>query len=77
MLKNVFAFKQVTLSAATLDVHATTRHHYALEVAQKPPAFAGLDVHQKPYMKVATIQVTATALRATILGVGAAKVAIQ
>jgi hypothetical protein len=65
------------MSAATLDVHAITHQHYALEVVQKPPAFAGLDVHQKPYMKVATIQVTATALRATILGVGAQAAAIH
>jgi hypothetical protein len=77
MLKNVFAFKQATMSAATLVVHATTHQHYALEVVQKLHVSAGMDVHQKLYTKADTIQVTATALRATIHGVGAAKAAIQ
>jgi hypothetical protein len=60
-----------------LDVLATTRQHYALEVAQKPPAFAGLDVHQRPYTKADIIQATATALRATIHGVGVQAAVIQ
>jgi hypothetical protein len=65
------------MSAAILDVHATTHQHYATEVVQKLHVFAGLDVHQKLYTKADIIQATATATKATIHGVGAAKVAIQ
>ena len=61
----------------TLVVHATTRQHYALEVVQKHHAYAGMDAHQRPYMKADTIQVTATAIKATIHGVGAAKAVTQ
>jgi hypothetical protein len=65
------------MSAATLDVHAITHQHYALEVVQKHHVYAGMDVRQKPYTKADIIQVTATALRATIHGVGAQAAAIQ
>jgi hypothetical protein len=65
------------MSAATLDVHATTHQHYALEGVQKHHVYAGMDAHQRPYMKADTIQVTATALKATIHGVGVQAVAIQ
>jgi hypothetical protein len=65
------------MSAVILDVHATTHQHYALEVVQKPPAYVGMDVLQRPYTKADTIQVTATALRATIHGVGVQAAAIQ
>ena len=61
----------------TLVVHATTRQHYALEVVQKHRVSAGMDAHQKHYMKVAITQVTATAIKATIHGVGAAKAVTQ
>jgi hypothetical protein len=62
--------------ADTLDVHATTLQHCALEDVRKPAVFAGTDVHQKLYTKADTIQAIATATKATIHGVGAAKVAI-
>ena len=65
------------MSAVILDVHATTHQHCALEVVQKPPACAGMDAHPRPCMKADTIQVTATALKATIHGVGVQAVAIQ
>ena len=65
------------MSADILEEAAITHHHYALEVAQKPPAYAGLDAHQRPYTKADIIQVTATATKVTIRGVGAAKAAIQ
>jgi hypothetical protein len=61
----------------TSDVHATTHQHYALEVVQKHHVYAGMDAHQRRYTKAATIQVTATALRATIHGVGVQAVATQ
>jgi hypothetical protein len=60
-----------------LAVHATTHQHYALEVVQKPAVFAGMDAHQRRYTKVDTGQVIATALKATIHGVGVQVVAIQ
>jgi hypothetical protein len=63
--------------AVTLDVHAITHQHCALEVVQKHHAYAGMDVHRKPYTKADIIQETATALKATIHGVGAQAVAIQ
>jgi hypothetical protein len=63
--------------AATLDVHAITHQHYVSEVVQKHHAYAGMDVHQKPYTKADIIQETATALKATIHGVGVQAVAIQ
>ena len=75
--RNVYAWLQAIMSAATLVVHATTHQHYALEVVQKHRVYAGMDAHQKPYTKAATIQVTATALRATIHGVGVQAVAIR
>ena len=65
------------MSAATLEEAATTHQHYALEGAQKHHVYAGMDVHQRPYTKVATIQATATALRATIHGVGVLAAATQ
>ena len=65
------------MSADILEEAATTHQHCALEVVQKLAAYAGSVAHQKPYMKVAITQVTATATKATIRGVGAAKAAIQ
>jgi hypothetical protein len=63
--------------ADTLVVHAITHQHYALEGVQKLPAFAGMDAHRKPYTKADTIQATATALKATIHGVGVQAAAIH
>ena len=65
------------MSADISDAHATTHQLYVIEVVQKPLACAGMVVHQKPCMKVVIIQVTATATKVTIHGVGAAKAAIQ
>ena len=65
------------MSAATLDVHATTHQHYVSEVVQKHHVYAGMDVHQRPCTKAAIIQAKATALKATIHGVGVPAVAIQ
>ena len=61
----------------TSDVHATTHQHYALEVVQKPAVFAGTAAHRRPYTKVDTGQVIATATKATIHGVGVQVAAIQ
>jgi hypothetical protein len=65
------------MCADTLVVHATTLQHYALEGVQKLPVSAGLDAHQRPCTTADIIQVTATALKATIHGVGVQAVAIQ
>ena len=65
------------MSAAILEEVVITHQHCVIEVAQKPPAYAGLDAHQRPCTKADIIQVTATATKVTIRGVGAAKAAIQ
>jgi hypothetical protein len=63
--------------AAISVVHVITHQHYALEGVQKPAVFAGMDAHQKLYTKAVTIQAIATAIKATIRGVGARAAAIQ
>ncbi len=63
--------------ADTSDVHATTLQHCALEDVQKHHASAGLVARQRHCTKADTTQAIATAIKATILGVGAAKAAIQ
>ena len=65
------------MSADILEEAATTHQHYALEVVQKLAAYAGSVAHQRPYTKADIIQVTATATKVTIRGVGAAKAAIR